>query len=312
MAVFRETLRQAGINRPDERVLNRISSSYSSSMITCCRSVDLACDLYRRVKDLPETFTRLCFSKDLEIEVNGDASLDNPNLLSAVDAEGVPLVIKVLRTKGDNLSLTEADRLKEVTREKESCDILNLAHPEVAFVTTSLVSVNHTMGITLHALRMPRYPTTVALSPHFPIAVLVREGARMIDTVQYMHDRGLVHMDIKGANIFCDMNGHWFLGDFGSCCRINELVTSSTTFFCKEDVRRKPAMLEYDWFMLLVTLLIESLDDKHEWTVHLKHDTENHVCVNKLRSLIQRKLENRPLAEILMDIIGRLGEYFTL
>ena len=66
-------------------------------MVVACDSCELSYDLYKKVEDLPETFTRLQIKDAYMINVNGDASLDNPNLLSAVHKNGQQLIVKVLK-----------------------------------------------------------------------------------------------------------------------------------------------------------------------------------------------------------------------
>ena len=59
-------------------------------MVVACDSCELSYDLYKKVEDLPETFTRLQIKDVYMINVNVDVSLDNSNLLTewpAVDCE---------------------------------------------------------------------------------------------------------------------------------------------------------------------------------------------------------------------------------
>jgi serine/threonine protein kinase len=76
-----------------------------------------------------------------------------------------------------------------------------------------------------------------------------------------MHGKGLVHLDVKGANIFIDANTNWLLGDFGSCRPIGEIVLSSTDIFFHRRILGLKAQRAYDIYMLLVTFLIQALDD---------------------------------------------------
>jgi serine/threonine protein kinase len=46
-----------------------------------------------------------------------------------------------------------------------------------------------------------------------------------------MHRAGLTHADVKGDNIFIEQQGRWFLGDFGSCKKVGDIMTSSTAGF---------------------------------------------------------------------------------
>eukprot|EP01038_Epipyxis_sp_PR26KG_P017496 gene17496-24223_t len=56
----------------------------------------------------------------------------------------------------------------------------------------------------------------------------------------------------------------WLLGDFGSSKRINKKVkTTNLASYVK--IQIKTAQPQYDWFMLLMVLLKESLPQKNKW-----------------------------------------------
>ena len=58
---------------------------------------------------------------------------------------------------------------------------------------------------------------------------LLEEGIRMREAVQFMHQRGVVHMNIKASNIFISAaDGQWYLGDFGSSKRMEEVTPRPT------------------------------------------------------------------------------------
>lgn len=48
-----------------------------------------------------------------------------------------------------------------------------------------------------HALVMPVYATTLARLLHAPPEVVLAQGRHMQQALQYIHDRGYVHMDVK-------------------------------------------------------------------------------------------------------------------
>ena len=167
-------------------------------------------------------------------------------------------------------------------------------------------------GMNFKALKMPKYPVVLIHSARFPANVIVREGENLIRTIEFMHSKQLLHMDIKGANIFLDHTGKWLLGDFGSSCPFGEVITSSTTSFCKENVIGSNGRPEFDWFMLLVTLIIETLTDKHTFRLHLyDDDRDKFVSELKLRGLVLG-IANEELRTMLFGIINKMGGYFVL
>jgi serine/threonine protein kinase len=115
----------------------------------------------------------------------------------------------------------------------------------------------------MSALVMPRCLTTVSQSAKFYDEVINREGLCLVTALDYIHDKGLIHLNVKGSNIFVgkESGSPWCMGDFYSSRQVGEPVLSTTFFFYKKDIRKTPALAEYDWYMLLVVILIESLDD---------------------------------------------------
>ena len=64
---------------------------------------------------------------------------------------------------------------------------------------------------------MPHYPASLD-GFHRPLeeelgVILIDQIGKALD---FLHQVGLAHMDVKPANIFVDMEGNFFLGDFGS------------------------------------------------------------------------------------------------
>lgn len=109
---------------------------------------------------------------------------------------------------------------------------------------------------------MPWFITTLRSLPSHSLSWFGREGRRLLDALQYIHENNYVHMDVKASNVFIDSDGHWFWGDFGSCKPLGAMVTSSTTQFCFCDPLWMTAHPKYDYFMFLLMLLIETLEDR--------------------------------------------------
>jgi serine/threonine protein kinase len=303
---FTESLKKCShIRNPSQKVLERIVKSYSTAMIVACDSSQYSYDLYTTVRDLPETFTRLLIDHSYDIIVNGDANLENPNLLSATDKQGNQRIVKVLKVN-DDARLSLDDRKSLVEQEVLVCEILSLKDTSLAFASMVAIEVMHG-DIRISALVMPRYLTTVAQSAKFYDEIINREGLRLVDALDYMHSKQLVHMDVKGTNIFVGSEAGcpWRIGDFGSCRKLGENVLSTTYFFCNVDARGKPALPKYDWYMLLVAILIESLDDKHSWAQRLKMISSDLICDVKLKQLLNEKLKGN-LRQVLVVIANKL------
>jgi hypothetical protein len=111
-------------------------------------------------------------------------------------------------------------------------------------------------------------------------------------------------MDVKGDNVFFDVNGVWFLGDFGSACKFDSPIRSSTEGFYHSPILRNPARPKYDWFMLLVMLLIE-LGNKEEWAKAFI-EKGNHVSEARIIVEAQRIIADTTHGQDLKDIIEEI------
>lgn len=315
---MRDAIFRQGIIRPDEKVLCRIALNYTAQL-AAVDTDELCFDLYQSVKALPSTITRMQIAKQCGITLNGPAYENNPNLLVANDDFGRPSVVKVLKVREGTRSY--AIRKEESQREELAVELLQLSNPSNlrAFVHAEVMTIIQQIDedeFMFKALKMPRYHVLIQCAS-FSMNIIAREGRRLVEAVAFIHAQGYVHMDIKGSNICVDTSGQWLLGDFGSVCPIGSPVTSSTIFLCKENVIGLQAHPKYDWFMLLVTLMIETLEDRNAFQQFLydnSHRADNFISENRLRELIRRITCAELLSVIgsILDNLQQLDQYFIL
>lgn len=231
-------------------------------------------------------------------------------MIQADDEYGRPWVVKVLKAR-EGLFDT---RIIESQREAQACELLELSNDsnDKALIRAELISITREK-CSFKVLKMPQYNVLVERASYEAVHI-AQQGQRLIEAVQFIHQKEFIHMDIKGSNIFVDVNGQWLLGDFGSICPIGFPVSSCTTMFCKENVIGLNAQPKFDWFMLLIVLMIETLEDRHAFLSAL-YDSPNsqevHVSESKLRSLILG-ITCEPLRVVVRDILERLDPYFEL
>ena len=303
-------LRKGHINSPDKQIILQIcKSAYIFDL--ACSSIAYALDIYQEYKNLPKTFTCNCIADSLGITVNGPALGDaKPFIVSAIGVQGEPLMVKLLRIDPDAvISLSERKLLLNMGI--QACEVLNLSDKSkgVSLIQTEIAEINlpepqlNIYG-RMKAIVMPRYATTIAQSPKFPIEIVAREGRKILEALKFMHDRNVVHMDVKGDNILLDGNGNWFLGDFGSCRFIGETILSTTEMFYHSRLLRTPAHPRHDYFMLLVVLLIESLPNKHKFVEELFDAVEKRVSLAKVEEMAEKPTSSENFRQLLREIVA--------
>ena len=303
-------LRKGHINSPDKRIILQIcKSAYIFDL--ACSSTAYALDIYQEYKNLPKTFTCNCIADSLGITVNGPALGDaKPFIMSAIGVQGEPLMVKLLRIDPDAvISLSERKLL--LNMEIQACEVLNLSDKSkgISLIQAEIAEINlpepqlNIYG-RMKAIVMPRYATTIAQSPKFPIEIVAREGRKILEALKFMHDRNVVHMDVKGDNILLDGNGNWFLGDFGSCRFIGETILSTTEMFYHSRLLRIPAHPRHDYFMLLVVLLIESLPNKHKFVEELFDAVEKRVSLAKVEEMAEKPTSSENFRQLLREIVA--------
>ena len=304
-------LRKAKINSPDERIILQIrKSAYIFDL--ACSSTSYAYNIYEEYKNLPKTFTCNCIADSLGITVNGPALGDaKPFIMSAIGSQGEPLMVKLLRIDPDAL-IPLSERSSLLVMEIQACELLKLSDKSkgVSLIQAEIVDINlpapqlniYTQG-KMKAIVMPRYATTIAQSPKFPLEIVAREGRKILEALKFMHDRNVVHMDVKGDNILLDGNGNWLLGDFGSCRFIGETILSTTEMFYHSKILRTPALPCHDYFMLLVVLIIESLPNKHSFEEELFDAVERRVSLVKVKEMAEKPTPSENFRQLLREIV---------
>ena len=316
MPTFIELLNRGRINNPNQEVLAKIRASYASELLVSIDCVDSAMDLYERVRLLPSTFTKVIVQQRGDVSISGPLSSKNPKLLTGRREDGRQIVAKLLYLDFNDIRPLEV-RQAELSGEAKCCTDLAVADHSVALVPHEVVRLDVTADMlsqtskseTVAALLMPRYLESVARGPSCSAQVVAREGRRMIDALRFMHQQGYVHMDVKGDNVFFDGNGVWFLGDFGSACMFDSAISSSTECFYHSSILHKPARPKYDWFMLLVMLLIE-LGNKDKWAKTFI-EQGNHVSEARVMEEAQRIIADTTHGQDLKAVVQEIMDAYA-
>ena len=274
-------------------------------------STELAFLTYQRAKDEAGTETKSCIGTELGMKVNGSVFEEFPFILSARDSDGSAKLVKILRVPEGASQL--AIRRLDVTYEAESCKFV---HDAIVPMKRQSIEIDQEMAAKVHCrvgrnevLIMPWYTSTLNKQPSNCLSWMASQGRRILDALKYLHghpDGGYVHMDVKAMNIFVDHSTRCFLGDFGSCKPIGAPITSCSTAFCWKDVLRQEAHPKYDYFMFLVMVLIECMEDRRDFRTALYDEGARFVSVEKVFQVARDRLEIESSPPELNELISEL------
>jgi hypothetical protein len=117
-------------------------------------------------------------------------------------------------------------------------------------------------------------------------------------------------------NVFVDsVSLQCFLGDFGSCKPVGQPVTSCSVLFCFHDPRNEKAHPKYDYFMLLVMLLVEALVDRKRFRDLFYQPNSQHACAVLVAKHAQSILDGDApdvFKDLCRDILQKLTEFEVL
>lgn len=261
---FVDSLKKCHITKPDPIVLGRIAKSNTLLNIGAFNT-ESANDLYLDVKETAGTETKSYIGEFLGLRINGPVFENFPFLFGAKKGNESKM-IKVLRVADGTIGLEL--RQKSIDYEIHACEfrheaIVPMEHASIVVDNEIAKICNCRIGKN-DVLIMPWYTSTLNKYPSGDLQWIAEEGTKVMNALEYIHTQGYVHLDIKAMNIFISVDTKWHLGDFGSCKPIGELVTSSTFQFYFEDFAFKPAHPKYDWFMFLMVILTEILEDRRD------------------------------------------------
>ena len=320
MAKIVESLKKCGINTSN--------ASTASVLVQLARNdrnlevgsvnTELALSTYENVKEAAGTETKSCIGAEIEMKVNGSVFPEFPFILSAHDAAEAAKLVKILRVPdgATNLSIRQQDVIYEAESAKFRHDAIVPMERKTIIIDSELAAkVNCRVGVN-EVLIMPWYTSTLNKHPSNCLDWIGIEGRRILDALQYLHahpDGGYAHMDVKAMNIFVDHANHCFIGDFGSCKPIGKPITSCSTTFCWEDVRGQMAHPKYDYFMLLVMVLIECLEDRRTYSTTFYDVDGKFVSIPKIVAAAQSRimLDSTPtaLASLLAEVLHKVKEF---
>ena len=281
-------------------------------MTVAAENVGSAVELYDEMKMLPSTTTTARLKEETQIHLNGPAGAENINILIGSRSDKTPVIVKILIATPNHPKLHISTLTETCRKEAQVCERLSLSSTTLPFVLSEVVDIGDAQHVFRKAIVMPTYVRTVADSARLLPASLIDGSKRMVLALNYMHSLDLVHMDVKGSNILIDQAGDWYLGDFGSACDINDPVITTTPSFYPADLCGLPAHPKYDWFMLLVTILIELMPKKHEWAKELCDSGRNVVTFARVEQSLVNAMSSGDVSDPLKSTLSDIAMWAEL
>ncbi|CAF1327012.1 unnamed protein product [Didymodactylos carnosus] len=136
------------------------------------------------------------------------------------------------------------------------------------------------------SLIMPHYCRPLANLPQLSEHIIYSNAKRIKEALEYVHSQNIVHMDVKSANVMVDMDGKWYLADFGSAKNIGEPVGSYTHHFYPVDITSKPALPSFDYYMFIILVIIEL--NKANWKSLLDYNNHMHIAHSEVVNMIKQ------------------------
>lgn len=213
-------------------------------------------DLYQLAKEFPGLTTNAIF-KENGIVLGENICLGKGKaclIAGYTSSNNEPLVVKVLKKEESN----ELEAVKKLNLvEWHNDEKLQVVPCHLQEIFNERTTVDVATGLpgksSRIVLKMPHYLGELKLGKLLTDGDFVyNQLVQMIRVVNKIHESNMVHMDIKNSNIFTDMKGIWYLGDFGSCVEIGGPLHSTTDAYYKRKIQfvnDQLAFYEIDWYM---------------------------------------------------------------
>lgn len=141
-------------------------------------------------------------------------------------------------------------------------------------------AMEYVQGVDL-AQAMAKYTTEGRLMPHDDV---LRVGTAVAAALDYAHSGGIIHRDVKPANVLIDTNGRVILSDFGLAMDVAESesghIVGSPRYTAPEQARKSAAAVPQSDLYSLGIMLYEMLvgrvpfDDPSPTSVAVQHVTQ--------------------------------------
>ncbi|KAI3521342.1 hypothetical protein L1887_10805 [Cichorium endivia] len=123
--------------------------------------------------------------------------------------------------------------------EEEVKLLKNLSHANIVRYI-GIVREEETINILLEFVPGGSISSLLGKFGPFPEAVIRMYTKQLLLGLDYLHKNGIMHRDIKGANILVDNKGCIKLADFGASKQVVELVNTQNLHICAKSMKGTP------------------------------------------------------------------------
>ena len=165
------------------------------------------------------------------------------------------------------------------------------------------------------AIIMPRYTATLGELGQLSLDAVAVGCTRMCTALDFIHSRGLVHADVKSANVLVTSTGAWLLSDFGSCVKVETPLKSTTELFhatvrlgtrnAAGEAVEVPATTKFDWQLMFCMLLMEAF--KVGWRMRLVPPGWDRVSGDAMHGAYNQLLSRADTTEELRSLARELN-----
>ena len=227
---MRRLLQGNGLDVNDDVLSCCTQNSWLAARLNCVSTVADALKLYADAEAIPQSQTR-AMAKELGVTIDGPMQFAGAQTASFFPAFENTKLARVLKINlNASKSQSECRLYAALGADTEKVGIalvpVRLLHLDTSSEHKSTRASPSRRISPFLGLLMPCYASSFGdLPAPIPYNYALEVFSRIIAAIDFIHDGGWLHGDVKPGNIFCESNGDVWLGDYGSSVPYDELRT---------------------------------------------------------------------------------------
>ncbi len=207
-----------------------------------------------------------------------------------------------LKVSNTNESKGRTSTLTRLFQEAEAAG--QLLHPNIVTIYDAgikepqcYIAMEYVEGTTLHKFTKPERL--------LPVADVLDTIIKVCHGLDYAHQRGVIHRDVKPSNILIGINGEIKIADFGLAC-FSELASSerrtvgTPSYMPPEQVRGEGSTAQSDLFSTGV-ILYQLLTGAKPWNAETSLEMRHKIVQERHIPLLERKVDLPPALAPIVD-----------